>query len=231
MRTRPRAFTLIELLVVIAIIAILAAILFPVFAKAREKARQTSCASNLKQIGLGILQYAQDYDEKVPANHTGVQGNWLGTGNRWYEWWFAVHPYIKNWQVFACPSSALSIFNGVNYAKRGCGDSPLGTAVENSNSGFWWGNIVDLQEPAETILIADWGRGNGHRLCPHWHYGGQYVGYPAVMLHNEGCNYNFYDGHVKWLKYEATFGGRNYWNFAQKDVKPTTPVPAWPWAY
>ena len=95
------AFTLIELLVVIAIIAILAAILFPVFARARENARRSSCSSNLKQIGLGILQYTQDYDEKYVAT-------------RWYDgtngqaWPTSLQPYLKSTQIFQCPSDTLS---------------------------------------------------------------------------------------------------------------------------
>lgn len=95
-----KAFTLIELLVVIAIIAILAAILFPVFATAREKARQTSCASNLKQLGLGTLQYCQDYDENLPYgnNPHNAGGSWREQG-----WAGSVYPYVKSTGVFACP--------------------------------------------------------------------------------------------------------------------------------
>ena len=109
---KRRGFTLIELLVVIAIIAILAAILFPVFAQAREKARQTTCLSNEKQIGTAVMMYTQDYDEILPQ--TGWQGPctnpinvtqasdnyWSGT----YAFPLACGPYLKNWQVFACPS-------------------------------------------------------------------------------------------------------------------------------
>lgn len=99
-----RAFTLIELLVVIAIIAILAAILFPVFARARENARRTSCGSNLKQIGLGLTQYAQDYDGWTPGSVTGGQPP-TGAGASWPT---MIQPYIKSSQLFVCPSGAPS---------------------------------------------------------------------------------------------------------------------------
>lgn len=101
---RRRAFTLIELLVVIAIIAILAAILFPVFAQAREKARQTACLSNTKQLANGVLMYTQDYDEVLP-HHAGDVQDFLNPANRTSTWQRGVYPYIKNDQVFACPSS------------------------------------------------------------------------------------------------------------------------------
>src|SRR5687767_15105762 len=119
---RKSGFTLIELLVVIAIIAILAAILFPVFARARENARRASCQSNLKQIGLGILQYVGDYDEIMPrlyfTNPVSPQ-NQFTTNYRYqdlsrgedstvvnYKWMDAVYPYIKSEQVFVCPSAS-----------------------------------------------------------------------------------------------------------------------------
>ena len=100
-------FTLIELLVVIAIIAILAAILFPVFARARENARRSSCQSNLKQIGLGILQYVQDYDEKYPATltYTGGANNYALSRN----WVLMTDPYVKSTQLFTCPSDPNSL--------------------------------------------------------------------------------------------------------------------------
>lgn len=118
-RTLNRAFTLIELLVVIAIIAILAAILFPVFAQAREKARQTSCLSNQKQIGLGVMQYAQDHDETLPLSEYGGPAG--GTCGKQIVWPTMIYPYIKNGGtyvdgtgqmlaegrggVFSCPSA------------------------------------------------------------------------------------------------------------------------------
>jgi prepilin-type N-terminal cleavage/methylation domain-containing protein/prepilin-type processing-associated H-X9-DG protein len=97
-------FTLIELLVVIAIIAILASILFPVFARARENARRSSCQSNMKQIGLGIMQYTQDYDEKFPSGLViGGYDSWKGIG-----WAGQSYPYIKSAQIFKCPSDSTN---------------------------------------------------------------------------------------------------------------------------
>lgn len=106
--SKTRGFTLIELLVVIAIIAILAAILFPVFAQAREKARQTSCLSNLKQMGTGLMMYAQDYDESYVINNTSIpypfNANGSLSGDRHGVWTKLLQPYMKNVQIFSCPS-------------------------------------------------------------------------------------------------------------------------------
>jgi prepilin-type N-terminal cleavage/methylation domain-containing protein/prepilin-type processing-associated H-X9-DG protein len=171
-----RGFTLIELLVVIAIIAILAAILFPVFAQAREKARQTSCLSNLKQIGTGFLMYAQDYDEQLPpwtANHCGVYTG--GAFALQYMFPNLVAPYIKNGvdpatgilgQVWACPSTKASLSNISNtyaynyYALGGtsnCTGAGLGTAYTpfNGPAFAYPAALASLGRPAEIYMIHD----------------------------------------------------------------------------
>src|SRR5262245_43773472 len=125
MRSR-RAFTLIELLVVIAIIAILAAILFPVFAQAREKARQTTCLSNLKQLGMGMMQYTQDYDENYPVNNRSYPMSYLDNGNQCCDyhgvWAKQIHPYTKNVQVIDCPSRKRIEYRSIR-------DTPTATAT------------------------------------------------------------------------------------------------------
>ncbi len=143
MRTRSQkmtGFTLIELLVVIAIIAILAAILFPVFAKAREKARQTTCESNMKQIGLAVLQYNQDNDEVMPsATYGNPSGCWT-----YYSWRFAIYPYIKATGVYTCPSntninldylSTSDCTNKLYGIGTGSGGGLIDDYVANANNG------------------------------------------------------------------------------------------------
>src|SRR5207302_2776977 len=122
MRQR-KGFTLIELLVVIAIIAILAAILFPVFAQAREKARAISCTSNMKQLGLSVLMYVQDYDEMYPM---GCWDNW------WNNWPTTVQPYVKNMQVFRCPDDGD---NSQDPGTVGWAGIPVSYAA---NSAIYW---------------------------------------------------------------------------------------------
>ena len=172
-------FTLIELLVVIAITAILAAILFPVFAKAREKARQTSCASNEKQIGLGILQYVQDYDETFgiidniddPAV-AGYPGSTL-----YRRWQDRVFPYVKSEGVFQCPDSPNKFVLSPNAtigdftAGNAAGSYEVNAAYGDSRSGSWHGvyaitgrgsgpyhpptKIAQLEHPSSTVLLTE----------------------------------------------------------------------------
>ncbi len=191
-----RAFTLIELLVVIAIIAILAAILFPVFAKAREKARQSSCQSNLKQLGLASAQYAQDYDERLVIPYD--------NGRLWSD---LMSPYIKNTQVLTCPSAPSS----------------YGTYTYGWNTELWTPALAEIAKVAETVLLADgkrinraiagfqdlapttWGS-NGHcHWQLHWQNVGSWNGGSCCpdsrridVRHNDGCNVAWVDGHVKW---------------------------------
>ena len=124
-RTHRSAFTLIELLVVIAIIAILAAILFPVFAQAREKARQVTCISNMRQVGLGLHMYAQDYDDVLPYNNRDVDN--FGNANAPVSFLSALFPYTKSRKIYVCPSSvdpsSLGYGKGVNCTALSCSGS------------------------------------------------------------------------------------------------------------
>lgn len=130
-----RAFTLVELLVVIAIIAILAAILFPVFARAREQARKSSCLSNLKQMGLATQMYVQDYDETLPPYSAGAPAVY---------WPKLIDPYVKNRQMWFCPSYERSVTNPSPYA------STYGT-----NYGIIGKNIAVFSRSSELLMFAD----------------------------------------------------------------------------
>lgn len=151
-----RAFTLIELLVVIAIIAILAAILFPVFARARENARRASCQSNLKQIGIGILQYVQDYDERYP-----VVLNYAGGNQNRTNWAKVVQPYLKSTQIFNCPSDATTVINsGLAYYWLGNDPAPAHVSYAY-NQAFgvnqYSQSIASLTNAARTVAVVDAG--------------------------------------------------------------------------
>jgi prepilin-type N-terminal cleavage/methylation domain-containing protein/prepilin-type processing-associated H-X9-DG protein len=187
-RDMRRGFTLIELLVVIAIIAILAAILFPVFARAREKARQSSCLSNVKQITLGLDMYNNDYDGYWPSYHSDYMG--------WAE---LVMPYVKNEQIFHCPSHDSTASATLSYAAN---DS----SFKSYGNGPWSyatyvGHRSDVEEPAETALITEYhGSWSVSTGLPK-------LRWPArdmSVAHNGGCNIGFADGHAKWLKPQQT---------------------------
>lgn len=182
---RRKGFTLIELLVVIAIIAILAAILFPVFARAREKARQTSCLSNLKQLGLAFMSYTQDYDERMPlAPDAGALSS---------HWWHhSLVPYIRNEQIYKCPSdNTLTYAYGYNYRH-------LRT---NASTGAGI-SIAQIDRPAERYMMMD-GRTRLVYCVFCWpnpeNEGPNGDNWYIRARHNDGANVAFCDGHAKWL--------------------------------
>jgi len=177
-----KGFTLIELLVVIAIIAILAAILFPVFARAREKARQTSCLSNVKQIGTAIMMYVQDYDEMMMYGHDNTSGYWWSANG-------FLMPYVKNTQIFLCPSQPnYAVGYGWNYPHM-----PYRTYYQG---GF---SIAMVNRPAEVLVICD-STAYPYIYCPI-HYPAHGDGYCRVAdRHNGGANVLFLDGHAKWMR-------------------------------
>lgn len=210
---------MIELLVVIAIIAILAAILFPVFAKAREKARQTSCLSNMKQLGLAAMQYVQDYDERFPFCRTVPNQHFIPSPitGALASLTFAelYYPYIKNSQVFVCPSDSVP-----RPRISASADVILNIQSYGRNLGYFNGNKLNFSEggpmsqiglPAETIMLFD---ANCARPGPrnvNWPGNGDAsvdqamlpFGNSPIARHNDGSNFAFFDGHAKWMK----FGG------------------------
>ena len=199
----------------IAIIAILAAILFPVFAKAREKARQSSCSSNVKQIMVAALQYAQDYDERLCMGCQGAAPSLC--------WYSQIDPYIKNSQVLVCPSKSGQRGYGasVNLCPWGAGTA-IATIQAVSTTSF----VLDAGQCNTAVVTnssnpgawaaAETGATDWQWTCPtgftgggsYWTTDDAYGNYSRrpVGRHNEGLNVGYVDGHVKWQKMEAFTG-------------------------
>lgn len=251
-RQERAAFTLIELLVVIAIIAILAAILFPVFAQAREKARQASCLSNMKQLGLGTIMYSQDYDERFPNGglergcgymggpltpqqvYGGILSAWVPSGG-WaaHPGWDvangAIYPYVKNRDVYHCPS------DGGWQRHRGADVKSGGVSYSMNGYLSPFYAIAAVDTPASIVLMVDQGLGDPQNTagvpvifvpgemgdswfvsyyCPpvtpatgDYQLSDPNADCPAVetvaIVHSGGANLNFCDGHAKWVRRSA----------------------------
>ncbi|MCC7495495.1 MAG: prepilin-type N-terminal cleavage/methylation domain-containing protein [Fimbriimonadaceae bacterium] len=201
--SRRRAFTLIELLVVIAIIAILAAILFPVFAKAREKARQSSCQSNLKQWGLALAQYTPDYDERIVTGSVADNATCAGVPlrNGWQGWIInTVNPYIKNVQIGTCPSNPGS---GIN---MNCTNAlTISTSYGFNYAGCAGRSLADFQVVASQVVMYDsdwpwndcWGPDSGCGFQGRDVAAFKAGSWNQTCVHNQKGNYLFLDGHVK----------------------------------
>ena len=227
---KTNAFTLIELLVVIAIIAILAAILFPVFAKAREKARQTSCASNLKQLGLAFSQYEQDYDELMPSGNNTTWGV--------FGWSSQLYSYVKSTAVYQCPDDTIPTAPPYPYAVS----YAYNYNIADRNHGFPGHlSIVKLTSPVKTIMLCEvsgmtaditnttssvspvtTGLATNNTIGPSnlQAFDTAFVGVGDFQTgpiggrpsdntgrHTDGANYLLADGHVKWLRATNVSGG------------------------
>lgn len=202
--TRKHGFTLIELLIVIAIIAILAGLLFPVLAQAREKGRSAVCQSNLKQLSLAVLMYAQDYDEKLPYAHFYASGAY---NNGYYRFWFEmVQPYLKDRKVLPCPTQLddgdYRVFvaedgslYAFNYAMSYLWDATSAVQDAEAVAGHGLGEIPD---PAGTALLVDANNVCIHSIIPDSDLSEH--GARVSKRHHDGFNMAFCDGHVKWLR-------------------------------
>jgi len=213
MSSQKRGFTLIELLVVIAIIAILAAILFPVFAQAREKARAISCLSNFKQLGTAFQMYLQDYDETVLPRYQACPST--GPTNPFAEtlWDYTIQPYVKNTQIFMCPDAQNAKYVDT-WDQRGY----LPTGYNQTISGWYFAvnacgqmilpTLAGIEVPTKNVMFADSPSGDRNLGYRGYLFGnsGMNVPYTTTLAgsyasrHSDGTNLTFFDGHAKWYK-------------------------------
>ena len=226
---KRHGFTLIELLVVIAIIALLATILFPVFARTRENARRASCMSNMKQLGLGFIQYTQDFDELTMMDAE-------PQGSNYFMWEAQLYPYIKNTQVYSCPSQAATL-NGITQGLTSNFLSPIASWPsiylrppvsygDNfnlfCNDGTAGGNLMSqalFDKPAETVVLAESAYTNPSQnyaetyyedffgLLPTGHYAtlSSTESLSISFRHFNTANAVFADGHAKAMNYGTMF--------------------------
>ena len=213
---RRKGFTLIELLVVIAIIAILAAILFPVFARARENARKSTCSSNLKQIMLGVMQYVQDYDERTPLGYAGSTAqawNDVSANGR-------LTPYVKNTGVFWCPSRSAAAASAYGLHSQWFSGG-VALATVNNVSGIIFcaeGGVPTAASIGLAPTAWVWSTGCHWQINFPFQYNVASVNaaysdtsqtyYPRRPWpnHMDGTNCAFLDGHVKWYRTDALVG-------------------------
>jgi prepilin-type N-terminal cleavage/methylation domain-containing protein/prepilin-type processing-associated H-X9-DG protein len=201
-----KGFTLIELLVVIAIIAILASILFPVFSKAREKARQTSCLSNIKQLGMAGMMYSDDYDEMLPTNVMDINGSTAQDAGD-MTWRSMILPYVKNTQIFLCPSDrnpgSPAFTGGMDWGQKAGYALNVVHWLDGDAATPPFGRDLGGCEDVSSVIFLFESDGaesasNGGGPAHGWQGSGKWP-----TRHNEGSNVAFVDGHAKWLKPSA----------------------------
>lgn len=235
-----RAFTLIELLVVIAIIAILAAILFPVFAQAKEAAKRTQCLSNLKQAGTAMLMYVNDYDDTAPTLYHYSGGNDQ-------DFWYVLQPYVKNLNIFFCPDRnewVLPDGPPINSSPDDCSGQTLNPYQRCIGYGYNWGltsgtlsgmisgrqsipasptnpsgyleiprPLGSIVSPANMFVYGDTGDNPRYTICTNYIVQYYYnISHNSQMRHGGHFNMNFLDGHAKQIAYQmGEDSGQNLW--------------------
>ncbi len=236
MISKRRGFTLIELLVVIAIIAILAAILFPVFARAREKARQTACLSNTKQLTLAGLMYGSDYDGHLPKHYSYAYGtvpyNYLyGIGG-------ALEPYVPSEELFSCPSCGPSV-TWLTHRVAGLPNVAYGRQMYDYKARSYSEGVTykfdEYRTPGETVWLFECStygatsRIGDTTVCPFCYDWG--VSYGVGNRHADGANLGYIDGHAKWSSYNSMTEPAAMWRAGVSQDDPVVRASAIQWGH